>query len=484
MKNGVMMQYFEWYLPDDGHLWQQLKEDAPHLSSMGITSVWIPPACKATGSNDTGYGIYDLYDLGEFDQKGCVRTKYGTKQQLQEAIEALHANGINVYMDTVLNHKAGADHTEKCTACEVSPDNRNTPIGEPHEIECWTGFDFAGRGDTYSSFKWHWYHFTGVDYDEKEKRSGIFRIIGENKGWSLSVDDEFGNYDFLMFADIDYNHPDVINEVKNWGVWVCKELTLDGMRLDAVKHYDTNFIKEFTDNIRTNNNGKEFYFVGEYWKDDIEAIRSFIERTEGKIEMFDTCLHYNFHRASTESEQYDLRYILNDTLAQQLPQQAVTFVDNHDSQLSCALESIVEDWFKPAAYALILLMEQGYPCIFYGDYYSTNGKESPHRIILDILLETRHRYAYGEQREYLDHPNTIGIVRYGDDKHPGSGLALLISNSKDGFKNMNVGKGHAHEIWHEITGNSNTEIEIDDNGNADFTVTGGRIAVWVPKNTI
>lgn len=38
--------------------------------------------------NDVGYGAYDLYDLGEFNQKGTVRTKYGTKAQLKSAIDA------------------------------------------------------------------------------------------------------------------------------------------------------------------------------------------------------------------------------------------------------------------------------------------------------------------------------------------------------------------------------------------------------------
>ncbi|WP_199721264.1 hypothetical protein [Neisseria weixii] len=61
MKNQTIMQYFEWYLPDDGRHWQR-------LADIGISKVWLPPACKATGTNDVGYGIYDLYDLGEFDQ--------------------------------------------------------------------------------------------------------------------------------------------------------------------------------------------------------------------------------------------------------------------------------------------------------------------------------------------------------------------------------------------------------------------------------
>lgn len=55
------------------------------------------------------------------------------------------------------------------------------------------------------------------------------------------------------------------------------------------------------------------------------------------------------------------------------PTNAVTFVDNHDSQPHEALESWVDDWFKQSAYALILLRRDGYPVVFYGDYYGIEG---------------------------------------------------------------------------------------------------------------
>ena len=107
MKNGVMMQYFEWYLPNTGKFWIQLKDDAEHLAKIGITAVWIPPAYKGAAQDDVGYGCYDLYDLGEFDQKGTVRTKYGTKEELQQAITALHDNNSHVKLCHNVNfHKA------------------------------------------------------------------------------------------------------------------------------------------------------------------------------------------------------------------------------------------------------------------------------------------------------------------------------------------------------------------------------------------
>ena len=71
------------------------------------------------------------------------------------------------------------------------------------------------------------------------------------------------------------------------------------------------------------------------------------------------------------------------------PLLAVTFVDNHDSQPGQALASWVADWFKPLAYALILLRRDGYPCVFYGDYFGNEDPEHAlvsHRKLIDDFL--------------------------------------------------------------------------------------------------
>jgi alpha-amylase len=65
----------------------------------------IPPACKASSPSGNGYDIYDLYDLGEFDQKGSVGTKWGTKKELVELSKKANEVGVGLYFDAVLNHK-------------------------------------------------------------------------------------------------------------------------------------------------------------------------------------------------------------------------------------------------------------------------------------------------------------------------------------------------------------------------------------------
>ena len=164
--NRVMVQGFEWYLPNDGEHWNRLRDLAGELKTIGAGSVWTPPCCKATGTDDVGYGVYDLWDIGEFDQKGAVRTKYGTREQFCAMIDALHEAGIRVYIDAVLNHKAGADEAELFSAVRVNPDNRDEQISEPYDIKGWTRFTFPGRHGKYSGFVWNFSHFTAVDYDD------------------------------------------------------------------------------------------------------------------------------------------------------------------------------------------------------------------------------------------------------------------------------------------------------------------------------
>lgn len=294
------------------------------------------------------------------------------------------------------------------------------------------------------------------------------------------MDGENGNYDYLLGNDLDLDHPEVIQDLLHWGMWVTKELDLDGFRLDAIKHMKDVFVKEFLEAVRASRNGKLFA-VGEYWNQDFDSLENYLNTVSRELHLFDVPLHYKMFQASQQGRDFDLTRFPEETLVARYPENAVTFVDNHDSQRGSSLESQVKDWFKPIAYGIILLMEKGYPCIFYGDYYGIGGKKSPHRLILDILLDARRKYAYGQQDYYFDHPNTVALVRRGDAEHPGSGLVLLISNGEDGDKVVLVGEERKGEIWHEITGSIPDEITIGDDGKAAFKVQGGKLAVWVKK---
>lgn len=488
LTNETMIQYFHWYTEGGGKLWRELKNNATSLSEMGITALWLPPAYKGSSGSDVGYGVYDMYDLGEFNQKGSIATKYGTKDEYLAAINAAHSAGLKVYADVVFNHRMGADSTEKVKAVKVQKNNRNQEEGSDVEIEAWTKFDFDGRGNKYSSFKWTYYHFDGVDwannFSKEENKDKIYKFRGDGAAWDWEVDSENGNYDYLMGADVNMDHPDVVRELKSWGKWYVNFASLDGFRMDAVKHIKFQFFPDWLSALRAAT-GKTLFTVGEYWSYDLGKLQNFLTKSRYCMSLFDAPLHKKLYEASNSSGSKDMGAIFNDTLTQYSPPHSVTLVDNHDTQPCQALESPVLDWFKPHAYALILLRHEGYPCVFYPDLYgakySDNDKNIDMKIVpgLKEMLKIRKLYAYGAQHDYFDDSDVIGWTMEGLPEKPNSSLAVIMTDKDGGKKKMYVGKHFAGKEFRDCLGNKADKVTIDSDGWGEFSCNGGSVSVYI-----
>jgi len=483
--NGVIIQFFHWY--HSGNLWSEFIEKAEFLKDLGCTAVWFPPATKCVlGKEGRGY---DLYDLGEFNQKGGVPTRYGTKEQYLNAINKAHDIGLSVYADIVLNHRMGGDEEERITVHEVNPENRNEIITDAMKVSAYTKFTFPARQGKYSKFIWDYHCFSGIDLIKKNEKviKGVFKIHNEyGTQWTDDVSHQFGNYDYLMGADVEYRNPHVIQEMKDWIKWYLETTGVDGIRLDALKHISSDFLKEWISYIKTELD-PDCYVLGEFWKDDSEKITHFSNKMNGLISCFDAPLHYNFFRASNEGKNYDLRQIVKGSFLEEKPVFSVSFVENHDTQKLQALESAVQNWFKPIAYAIILLFENAYPCIFYPDlfgseYTDTRNQQEikiimPKIEILPDLLKARQRFAYGEQVNYFDQPNCIAWVRKGSDA--ASGCVVIISNSEEGCKEIDLGIENANTHYIDFLKNREDKIQTDENGKAVFRVNPKSVSVWV-----
>src|SRR5438067_13483055 len=95
----AMVQYFN----TD---WSEITQKMPELAEAGYDSIWIPPPTKGSGGLSVGYDLWDRFDLGSKDQRGSVRTRYGTEAELLRMIETAHRFGIRVYLDTIVNHQS------------------------------------------------------------------------------------------------------------------------------------------------------------------------------------------------------------------------------------------------------------------------------------------------------------------------------------------------------------------------------------------
>jgi alpha-amylase len=494
--NGTMLQAFEWYLhgPEEINQLRWAATEVRNWATQGFTALWLPPANKGSGGTFTvGYDVYDLWDLGRYRSPSSERTKNGTFEDLQNLIAACRSAGVQAYADLVFNHKMGATRQQKVRVQHVDKDNKNQPLGDWHERDLHTHFRFDdrftvqdwGSAPTNSYFEWNADHFDAVELN-LDGTNYTFRLKAKN--FESNTSDEHGGTPYLMGCDIDTSHPDVFEELCRIGDWMLGGMRFDGFRLDAVKHLRTTFFRDFLKRMSSNQRRKVFA-VGEYWSDDVGQLHRYLDRCDSEMTLFDVPLQKHFHDASkAPNGSYDMGGILEHTLMKERPTHAVTFVQNHDTTPLRTLEQVVESWFVPLAYAIILLRAEGYPCVFYGDLYGSSYADKgrngqgwyeitlpSHGWIIGRMMEVRRQHAYGQQFDYFDHSKVVGWSRLGAPG--GKAIAVLMSNGGDGWKHMYVGKPGAQ--FYDHLNHFSHRITADGGGYADFVTRGGKVSVWV-----
>jgi alpha-amylase len=550
--NGVMFQFFHWFLPGGGQaptLWEQLRDQASHLRALGVDAVWIPPPQKgAAGLTSAGYDVLDHYDLGSYPQPRDAATKYGTREQLEAAIHALHGQRLQagqlmpipgvrylqVYVDVVLNQKSGGqEDPDWWQAIRVDPENRTRELwGDGFErglieVRAYTHFKPPPRQDNESQFVWHARHFDSVDTVVEVRQHGavfhdtgkyIYRFlhnelghVPQDKQFESWVSLEKGNFDYLTGADMDFGRPDVRAELKDWGAWLVRSIGADGVRLDAVKHYTANYAREWLGHVRAQT-GKPLFAVAEYIDGGTDALHAYLTQISAHgdypqdVSLFDFPLRFKLRDASWAGDQFDLRELNRGTLQAEQPAKAVTFVENHDYQFGRDPGSHVCEWFKPLAYAFILLRAGGYPCIFHGDYYGIDKSldkrgQAAGSGYLDLLLRVRKQFALGEER-YYDDRNVVGWVRMGGVPGARGALAVVLNTAREGVRAVRMDTGRSNRRFYHLAtlkqgghnagdgfevvrsrydlyGDKAEGLWTGADGRADFVADAGSVSLWL-----
>jgi len=124
-----------------------------------------------------------------------------------------------------------------------------------------------------------------------------------------------------MFADIDHTQPEVREDLFHWVQWLSSQLKLGGLRLDAIKHYSGKFLRDFLHHIDQNID-RDWFIVGEYWREDSDVLARYIEYMNNRISLFDVKLLDNFSRLSLK-ENPDIRTVFDGSLSMLKPQNTV-----------------------------------------------------------------------------------------------------------------------------------------------------------------
>lgn len=448
---AVMMQAFYWDAPKlenkVGEWWNHLATQIEDLHAAGIDALWLPPVNKAASQDSVGYDPYDYFDLGDFDQKGGTKTLYGNRAELEALIQKAKANFIGCYADMVINHNSGADEEE------INPLD-----GEKR----WTKFAPAsGR------FPRDWDCFHPSRFERT-------MVEGEN---------------FAGFPHLCHRNPLVYGAMFDYARMLIEELGFEGFRFDFVKGYGSWMISLLSKYRYEKEGMPDFmpYVVAELWSggDDIESwLEKANSMTDGQIAAFDFPLRYKL-KGVCDTPNFDLRQLTDGgSIVMKRPAHAATFVDNHDM----GDDTIVND--KLLAYSFILVHE-GYPCIFYYDFYN-NGLARPGTPQgLVALIEAHHKYAGGDSQILHADPDLYIMQRIGwkDEKVDQPGLVYVLNNLGDQWSGTSVKTQWPNQRFVPIAWDGHglygqvahpDERTSDAEGNCEFPAPPRGYCVYVP----
>ncbi|KAJ0963484.1 hypothetical protein J5N97_028606 [Dioscorea zingiberensis] len=374
----------------------ELAPKAKDLSQSGITAVWFPPPTESVAPQ--GYMPSDLYNLN---------SAYGSVEELKHCIEEMHIQDLLALGDVVLNHRCA----------------------------------------------------------QKQSPNGVWNIFGGKLAWgpeAIVCDDPnfqgCGNPStgdiFHAAPNIDHSQEFVRRDIKEWLNWLRNDIGFDGWRLDFVRGFAGEYVKEY---IEASNPA---FAIGEYW-DSLayeggnlcynqdshrQRIVNWINATGGTSSAFDVTTKGILHSAL--HNQY---WRLIDPQGKPTgvmgwwPSRAVTFLENHDTG------STQGHWPFPReklgqGYAYILT-HPGTPVIFYDHFYDFGLRDT-----ITELIEARRRGGiHCRSLVKIYHANNEGYVAKVDES-----LVMKLGhfdwdpfkeNNLDGTWQKFVDRGSDYQIW-------------------------------------
>ena len=124
LDSHMIYQEFSLYQPEptstENHAYNIIAQNAAFFKKLGITDFWMaPPYTPYSESRyNDGYSVIDRYNLGT----NANPTKYGSGEELANAIAALHSAGLKIQVDIVMNQMIGLPGQEAVTVTRA--DNR------------------------------------------------------------------------------------------------------------------------------------------------------------------------------------------------------------------------------------------------------------------------------------------------------------------------------------------------------------------------
>lgn len=367
-----------------------LKDNLDRIEDMGFTAIWVTPVIlqRAVQGGSAAYHGYWGMDFTEVDPH------FGSKEDFEALVDALHARGMKIYLDIVVNHTADIinfsdGYSYETLSSKPYKDASGNTIslaslaGKPLCSEvlitnCFPQLNLASfpksinAGD--SNLKWPAFLQDVKNYHNR----------GNISDWANLEQSLYA--DFYGLDDLMTESPVVIEGLAEiWANWVI-DYKVDGFRIDTAKHVDKEFFNNWVPKVYEKVSAQGVNvpeMFGEIATPDAESLSEFV-RERGLQSVLDfqgasaLISYIGGESAQTMSNlfSYDDYYNVSEHPFGHISNaySLATFAGNHDfgriaSQIQNQLYGIsMANLAKKVnvAYSMLFLM-RGSPVVYYGD---------------------------------------------------------------------------------------------------------------------
>jgi glycosidase len=388
--------------------WRGLMENLDYVKDLGVTTLWISPIVKnvETDADVDSYHGYWAQDLTQ------LNPHFGDITDLRRLVNRAHDMGLKVVLDIVTNHMgqvffydtnlngtpdiyiAGSGNLPVVASrSDLSRITEYDPDWDPRGVQAFTSLGPAGRAPIV---------FIQDPKINRVPPPGIFGTARAYHGFGriLNYDDpkqrELGDFPGGL-KDVATELPEVRAELIDLYTRWVELLDLDGFRIDTVKHVEHDFWHEFATKVRERlkrQNKNRFLMFGEAFDGNDQLLGSYTQ--EGMLDsVFYFSQHYQvfrdvFQYAHDENRQRGTDQIANlwalrrqnyrnepqpDGIGIAPSRALVNFIDNHDVARFLYFANNDKEALRNA---LVLLMtEEGIPCLYYGTEQDFAGGNDP-----------------------------------------------------------------------------------------------------------
>ncbi|KAL7422765.1 hypothetical protein Q5752_002059 [Cryptotrichosporon argae] len=304
-----------------GGTWAAVSDKLDYIQGMGFDTVWISPVVDniggATGEGEAYHGYWSL-DVSQ------LNANFGTADDLVALSSALHARGMYLMVDVVINHVAATSSSTFATSSSYGPFS----VQDDFHPFCWIS-DYSNQ--------------TNVEY-------------------CWLGDDE------VALPDLDTESATVVSYWNEWIAGLVANYTVDAIRIDTVKHVPQTFWPAFVAAAGVAN-------VGEVLDGDASYVGPY--QTNASINPFNYPIFYPLVRGFNETSG-DLTAITS--MAAEIksefsdPTLLGSFLNNHDN---ARFENYTSDSaliHNAHAYPFVT---DGVPYLYYGSEDGLSGGNDP-----------------------------------------------------------------------------------------------------------